>query len=263
MFGKISKVASLFKIYKTHTFHLLLNPVLGKPIWIPLNGRKFYLNFDKATYYHLIHSVDKVKKLVDAIPAQAEGVIIDGGANHGLFSLMAHQRFPGKIIYAVEPYPKILPLLHKNLEGTGVKIVEKALAAENGNVKFFTSDLSDQMGSMIRENVQEFIRKNEVVAETTVPAVSLATLVRAEGIKKIAALKLDIQGGEFNLIEHAGEVLAITDYLILEVTLLEKSTLDLVEKAKAFFPFHQVINPVIYGADMLFSKKPLNDSRRS
>jgi FkbM family methyltransferase len=256
MLGKISRFTNLFKIYKAHAFHLLVNPVLGKPIWIPMNGRKFYLNFDKATYYHLIHSIDKVKKLVDSIPVQADGIIIDGGANHGLFSLLAHQRFPDKKIFALEPYPKILPLLRKNLEGTGVTIVEKALAGKNGTVSFFTSESSDQMGSTIRENVQEFISKKETVKETTVPAVSLATLVADEKIEKIAVLKLDVQGGEFSIIEHADEVLAITDFLILEITLLEKTALDLIEKARKFFPYHQAINPVAFGADMLFSKQP-------
>jgi len=255
MSGKISRIASLFNIYKAHAFHLLLNPLLGKPIWIPVNGRKFHLNLDKATYFHLIHSVDKVKELVGAIPQNADGVIIDGGANHGLFSLLAAQRFPGKQVFAVEPYPKILPLLRKNLEGTGVTIVEKALAAEDGEIKFFTADSSDQLGSTSRENVEEFIGKNEVVRETTVPAVSLLTLVKEQKITKIAALKLDVQGAEYNIIAQADEVLAITDFLILEVVLFEPSAIDLVEKARQFFPYHRAVNPIIYGADIIFSKR--------
>ena len=81
MVGKIQRLISLFKIYKFHAFHLLINPLLGREIWIMLDGHKVWLNYDSATYYHLIHSVKKVKKLVDAIPHGLSGAILDGGAN--------------------------------------------------------------------------------------------------------------------------------------------------------------------------------------
>jgi len=256
MLGKISRLLQLFKMYGTGAFRLIFNPLLGKEAWLMYEGEKIWLNFDKSTYYHLLHSTDKLKKLVEAIPATSEGVIIDGGANHGIFSLLAARRFPEKTIYAVEPYGKVLPFLKKNVQGKNVKIIEKALAAEDGEVAFFTSEVSDQMGSVIRENVREFISERDIIREERIPAVSLSSLVKQEGISKIAALKLDVQGAEFGILQDADEVLGMTDVLLLEVTLVEKSSIDLLEKARKFFPFYKIVNPIIYGADILFAKRP-------
>jgi hypothetical protein len=52
-------------------------------------------------------------------------------------------------------------------------------------------------------------------------------------------------------------VFEITDFLLLEVTLMEKTTLDLLEKVKKFYPYFETINPIKYGADIIFSKKPI------
>jgi len=257
MFGKISRLASLFKIYGFHAFHLIVNPMLGRPIWILLNGRRVWLNFDSATYYHLIHSTDKVKTLVDAVPSGLQGAIIDGGANHGIFSLLASQKFPQAKIFALEPYHKVLPVLKKNVAGTQVEIVEKALAAEDGKVVFYTAPSSDQVGSVIKDNVAEFTAKGAAIVESRVPAISLKSFVKEKGIERIAVLKLDVQGLEFAILENADEVLAITDCLLLEVVLIEQTSLDLLEKARKFFPYHKILNPLPYGADIIFSKTPL------
>lgn len=256
MFGKIARLTSLFKIYGFHAFHLIINPVLGRPIWIPLVGRRFWLNFDSATYYHLIHSTDKVQYLVDAIPANTSGAIIDGGANHGLFSLLASQKFPDAKIYALEPYHKLLPVLKKNIAGTQIEVVEKAIAAADGEVVFYTAPSSDQVGSVIKDNVEEFTAKGAAIVEGVVPAIALKSFVKEKGIEHIAVLKLDVQGLEFSILEHADDVLEFTDCLLLEVVLIEKTALQLLGKVQKFFPYHKILNPLPYGADIIFSKTP-------
>ncbi len=257
MFGKIARLASLFKIYGFHAFHLIVNPMLGRPIWVPLNGRKVWLNFDSATYYHLIHSTEKVKALVDAVPPNLKGTIIDGGANHGIFSLLASQKFPQAKVFALEPYHKVLPVLKKNVAGTSVQVIEKALAAEDGEVVFYTDPSSDQVGSVLLENVESFVSKNSTIIERRVFAVTLNTLVKTERISSIAVLKLDVQGAEYCILENADDVLAITECLILEVILIEPTSLALLEKANRLFPYYKALNPIAYGADIIFSKSPL------
>ncbi len=258
MTGKIDRFFRLFKIYGFHAFRLIGNPLLGLPVWIPLNGRKVWLNFDGATYYHLIHSFDKLKNLVASIPRGTQGAIIDGGANHGLFSLLASQRFPEAAIYALEPYQHILPVLKKNLTNTQVNIIEKALAAEDGEVAFYSTPFSDQMGSAIRKNIEEFLPKGSAIAESRVPAVSLSTFVKEQGIERIAALKLDVQGLEYAILKNADEVLEKTDCLLLEVMLLEQTSLELLEKARKHFPYFKALNPIAFGADLVFTKTSMD-----
>lgn len=257
MIGKISRLISLFKKYKLHAIHLIINPLLGKPIWIMVNDRRVWFNFDDATYYHLIHSMDKLKKLVDSIPSGLQGAIIDGGANHGVFSILSSQKFSSAQIFAIEPYDKVVPILKKNVEGTNVTVIEKALTNMDGEIVLYTSPSTDQLGSVIRDNVKDFLTKGEAIIEHRVPAISLKSLVKDHEIEKIAVLKLDVQGAEYSILEAADEVLAITECLILEVMLVEKTAIELLSKAKSFFPYYRVVNQVSYGADIIFSKHPL------
>lgn len=257
MLSKISRLFSLFNIYGFHAFHLVINPMLGREIWIKLHDKKVWLNFDPATYYHLIHSIDKIEKLVDAIPTGLDGVIIDGGANHGIFSVLSAQKMPNAKVLALEPYHKILPILRKNTKGSNVSILEKALSDQDGEVVFYTAPSSDQVGSIYRDIVEEFTHKGAAIHETRVPAISLESLVKIEGINHIAVLKLDVQGVEFSILQHADTVLAMTDCLLLEVVLVEQTAIDLLIKVKQFFPYHKVLNQLPYGADIIFSKKPL------
>lgn len=258
MLGKIQRFTSLFKTYKGHSFQLILNPILGKEIWIEINGRKIWINYDKATYYHLINSVEKVHNIVKAIPADTTGAIIDGGANHGLFSVFAAKEFPDNQIIAVEPYPGVLPFLRKNIKGLNVELEEKALAGSDGEISFFSSPSSDQLGSTHEDNVQSFLKKGDIIKSETVEATSLKSLIKKHKISNVGVLKLDVQGAEYDIIKEADDVLSITDFLIIEVMLIEDTAMDVLEKAKSHFPYHKIINQVSYGADIIFSKKTLD-----
>jgi FkbM family methyltransferase len=257
MFGKLSRLIQLFDQYGFGALRLIFYPLIGKDVWVKYEDEIIWFNYDKSTYYHLLHSMGKLKRLVESIPDDIEGVIIDGGANHGIFSVLAAKRFPEKDIYAIEPYRKVLPFLEKNAKGKNIQIIKKALAEKDGEVAFFTSDVSDQMGSVIKENVSEFIGQDDLIREEKLPAISLDTLIKQEGISKIGVLKLDVQGSEFRILKNGDEVLAITDNLLLEVTFIEKSTLELLEKVKNIYPYYAAINSIIYGADIIFSKKPV------
>ena len=62
-------------------------------------------------------------------------VILDVGANIGLFSIAAHVAFPGAKITAVEPSPVVLPALQRNT-GSFAEIVNGALGETAGQMLF-------------------------------------------------------------------------------------------------------------------------------
>jgi FkbM family methyltransferase len=254
---KLIWLVTLFKKHGPEGFRLLFSTLLKRPLWIRIQGEKIWLNQDAASNYHLVHSVDKLQKLVASLPVGLEGAVIDGGANHGIFSMLAARRFPEKQVYAIEPYHRVLPFLEKNVAGKKVRIIKKALAASDGVVRFYTAPSSDQVGSTIRDNVEVFTTTGAAIVENEVPAISLKTMVKEEGISKIAVLKLDVQGAEFSILQQAEAVLSITECLALEVVLIEKTAIELLEFAKKRFPYHQIINPLPYGADIIFAKKPI------
>ena len=67
-------------------------------------------------------------KVISAAPK----TILNLGANVGLFSVFARDRFADSLIRCYEPNPALIPFLPNNLEGFGVHIHEKAVRIKSG-----------------------------------------------------------------------------------------------------------------------------------
>lgn len=254
---KIIRVLELFNKYGLEAVGILLSALTSRPVSITVRNKVFVQHYDKSTIYHLLNSFGKLERLVDALPAQPAGVAIDGGANNGLFSFLLHERFPQARIYAFEPAPELQPYLRRNLGSVTVTLREAALAEASGEVTLYFCGDADQVGSTIRDNVEIFASPKSKVEEHRVPAVSLDDFVQSEGIERIAVLKLDVQGAELPILKGGTRALEITDVLLLECTFLDASLTDLLDFAKARFPYWKTVNAVYYGADIMFSKVPL------
>jgi FkbM family methyltransferase len=194
--------------------------------------------------------------MVKTIPIDAEGVIIDGGANNGLFSFLMARRFPKARIIACEPSGKLIPILRRNFDQLNVDLVEKALSDTTGKLVLYTAGNSDQVGSIFKENVEVFSKIE--INSVEVDAISLVELLKEKNILRISVLKLDVQGAEYAILKNAEDVLDITDYLLLELMFIEPTVFDLIKVVREKFPFYTVTNKVSYGADILFSKKELS-----
>lgn len=71
--------------------------------------------------------------------SRADPVVIDGGANMGMFSIATLRDHPGARITAFEPDPRIGALLRKNLAANGgasVTVIDAALGAADGEMSF-------------------------------------------------------------------------------------------------------------------------------
>ena len=254
--NKIIQILSLFRTYGLGAVRILFSILVGRPVQVNINGRWFTQNLDKSTVYHLLNSYSKVGELANAIPSRKEGVIIDGGANNGLFSFLVKNRFPQAVIHAFEPSPALLPFLQKNLDKEGIRIHAKALSMQTGELSFFYSPDADQIGSLEKESVEEFEKREGKIFSRKVPAISLDSFLQEEKIDKIWVLKLDVQGAEYSILKGAQNALEKTDYLLVEVMLIEPTSFELLDFIRAKFPYHKVINSVSFGADILFAKTP-------
>jgi hypothetical protein len=70
---------------------------------------------------------------------QEGGVLLDVGANIGIFSMAAAQRFPNTTIYAFEPNPEAYSRLVRNLElnnAVNAKPVDRAVYSKCGTLGF-------------------------------------------------------------------------------------------------------------------------------
>ncbi len=158
-------------------------------------------------------------------------VIIDIGANIGVFAHYAKHVCPAATVYSVEPVPPVAEILRKNVAGlAGVRVLECAVAASPGEmeVTFYPgysimSRLNadrqtdeELLANCIRQDLQTKLAATKAVDERFVTAAlgqklaaaqtypcqirALPELLVTEGIGEIAFLKMDVEGSEWDIL---------------------------------------------------------------
>jgi FkbM family methyltransferase len=122
-------------------------------------------------------------------------VFLDIGANAGAYTLFVANRVgrSGRII-AVEPHPTALARLECNLVLNAIdwaKVVPAALSDHNGSVSLYVN--ARNIGS---SSVLSGRRPDLPTRAIEVACRSLASLVQDEGLSRIDAIKLDVEGVE-------------------------------------------------------------------
>lgn len=138
--------------------------------------------------------------------------IIDCGANIGISVLNYKRQFPDASILAFEPDPNLASILRRNLQKNqagDVEVVEAAVWTEEGVKDFF---VEGKDGGRLVNDQQEFPHTQPV------KTVDLAEYLT----KEVDLLKMDIEGGEFELISHLAGKLAVVKNLIVECHLMSR-----------------------------------------
>jgi FkbM family methyltransferase len=150
-------------------------------------------------------------RLAEEIIKNAQFPIIDAGAQAGFFVLYCRALNDKIRIYALEPEPANALVLAKHLKANHigeVKIFQQALAGKSGKREFYVSnDTHDH----------SLIKPGEFKAKITVNALSLSDFLQEHKLNKISLLKMDIEGGEYEVLEN----LAKADWAKLDNILLE------------------------------------------
>lgn len=122
-------------------------------------------------------------------------IFVDVGANVGVYALfVAGRAGPGARIIAVEPQPVIFERLIRNVRfnpGCIVKAIACALADQDGELTLFVD--SHNRGE---SSIKILGWSGETGQSVRVPARTLLGLVSDEGLPRIDALKIDIEGAE-------------------------------------------------------------------
>lgn len=152
-------------------------------------------------------------------------VVVDVGANLGLFSLWAHEQAPGIRIVSVEPNPDVLPYLRANLELNDVRaqVVPAAVTDRVGKTTLtsfpgltYLSGIGEQRGAQaadlvrshfahtpvgsagatelatLRQDAEERLR----ATVHTVPTIDLSTVLDEHDVTRVDLLKINVEGAE-------------------------------------------------------------------
>ena len=135
-------------------------------------------------------------KEVEAIIKSAKTPIIDVGAQAGFFVLYCRSLNSEVKILAIEPDEDNLELLNQHIEINNLKNIEvipAALAGKSGLRDFFISTDTHNHG-LFKILVPKINRVSKI------KTYSPDDLLKEQGIEKVALLKLDIEGAEYEVL---------------------------------------------------------------
>jgi FkbM family methyltransferase len=138
--------------------------------------------------------------------------ILDLGANIGMAAGALAAQFPGAIFLLVEPDPRNLERLEKNVcwNGLHANIVPLAVAAAPGRSRLRIGD--DPTCSALETSAMHTL-PDMVEAEVT----TVADLLRKAGWDSVDLIKIDIEGTEEDLLTQNNGWLARTGAMIVEI----------------------------------------------
>jgi len=144
---------------------------------------------------------DESKRLwaCNAQKVPASGGILDIGAFHGDFALLARAVNPHAAIYAFEPNPYTLPALRPTCEKGNIVLLEVAVAETCGSLPFVCAGEE----STIVEPVASSNGTNQV---SHVEAITLDSWTAKAGVSP-SLVKIDVEGAEAGILRGAQRVL--------------------------------------------------------
>lgn len=130
--------------------------------------------------------------------------VVDVGAHIGIVSIYLAKRFPGIKVLALEPVPENYARLCRNIEANGVSdsvtTIPMAVTGDGRGLNI-AGDLSLNSGGVSAYGAGD--------NSYSVASITLARLLEAQGIDRVALLKIDCEGSEYEILTP--DVLAKVD----------------------------------------------------
>jgi FkbM family methyltransferase len=144
-------------------------------------------------------------------------VILDIGANTGVYSLVAEALNPRARVYAFEPVARVYEKLVANmaLNGFAVRCRELALSSYDGHGTIYDLPVEHIYTVTVNKNTYP---PDWPVKETRIVTKRLATFIKEEQLARIDLIKLDVESHEGEVLEGMGEYLRrMMPTLLIEV----------------------------------------------
>lgn len=180
--------------------HLLvdyINPdgtmnLFGKPFHVPYNN---YGDFVVLVHQVIIDDQYHVKNLV-----KADAVVIDGGANMGIFAVFVAHEKPNTTVYAFEPAADTFASLTKNVAPyPNIHVFPQGLAEVKTEREFQVYEYSTVSNHFISEGFAQ------TGTTTKAPLTSIDDFVVEHTVPRINFIKMDTEGYEANILKGSVE----------------------------------------------------------
>jgi len=174
--------------------------------------RHNYYYYDKFGIAFLESVIVENRYLASYIKPNTQ--VVDVGAHVGEFNIFCKKILKTDKIISIEPIRESYVLLQKN---TSQKTFNYAISTKKV-VTMYTPDTTI-MSSSLKGNIYQ--------AKEKCHGVYLDNLEEIQKLKNIDLLKIDVEGGEYDVLRTAKETLKKTKYLFVEVSIQRLSTGDL------------------------------------
>jgi FkbM family methyltransferase len=137
----------------------------------------------------------------DSIRIGEDSVVMDIGAGLGDFCVEIARGHPRRRIFAYEPFAESFQLLKDNLTLNGISNVQAfpcAIGACSGKM---TLQISTQ--AAVQHSTASAEKENRAASNVEVEGLSLDDVFRSLGISRCDLLKVDCEGGEYDIFFHA------------------------------------------------------------
>lgn len=149
-----------------------------------------------------------VDRVYDVLPLENQNVVLDIGANVGLWTKYILSKGAGKV-YCFEPNLKAIEHLKSTLkQDPNTHVIEKAVYKEKATLQFHIDDSNSLVSSLIPESGKS--------PSYNVDAITLEEAINLTGHQNIDLVKIDIEGAEFEIIENLSQEISdrINSFLI-------------------------------------------------
>ena len=133
-------------------------------------------------------------------------VILDIGANTGVYALTAKVINPNSKVFAFEPIKRVYSKLNENIElnNFDIKPFEKAVSNKDGMAVVY--DLPSEHIYSVTVNKNLHTDGIDVI-ETQIETITLSTFINQENLSKIDLMKIDVETHEPEVFEGFGKYL--------------------------------------------------------
>jgi FkbM family methyltransferase len=168
----------------------------GENRYLVVNSKEVKLNHLGDDLFPIVTEIfyDKVYER-DYVRVSKNDVVVDIGANYGVFSLYSINFNPSKV-FALEPIKRTFKCLKQNVSEYGVVCVNKAISDKTGYEVFNTTDVN---GNNFSVKNSEGFHPSQKTGDEIVETININDFISEYEISHIDFLKVDCEGGELDL----------------------------------------------------------------
>lgn len=180
-------------IYKHLHFKGKINVQTGR-------GRMFAMyhygnEIENSVFWEGLYGWEKISMKYWTHLCRSANVILDIGANTGLYALTAKSVNPGATVYAFEPLRQMFTKLAYNvaLNPFTIHCVEKAVSDKNGRAILYETGKENVAAATLNAELRQY---GKLDRETEVECITLDAFVEENHLEKVDLVKIDVETHE-------------------------------------------------------------------